>query len=174
MRVSGGELKGRRLRAPKKERPTTERVREAVFSILGNVDGARVLDLFCGSGAFGIEAVSRGAAGAVLVDRDTRAAVENAGSLDRGIQLDVVRSDAIRFLRSEQGKFDLVFLDPPYRLADPMAADLDALIPARLAPGGRVIAEFSPSSPLNLSLPLAVERRYGATVIRVYDSGEGA
>jgi 16S rRNA (guanine966-N2)-methyltransferase len=173
VRVVAGELGGRKLRAPKKERPTTERVREAVFSILGNVDGARVLDLFCGSGAFGIEAVSRGAAGAVLVDRDTRAAVENANSLDLGIQLDVVRSDAIRFLRSEQGKFDLVFLDPPYRLADPMTADLDSLVPDRLASGGRVIAESSPNKPIGLTLPLVMERRYGDTLVRIHGEEGG-
>ena len=75
MRVIAGELKGQRLVAPRgwKVRPTSDRVREAIFSALGDVVGARVLDLYCGTGALAIEALSRGAAGAVLVDRDTRA-----------------------------------------------------------------------------------------------------
>jgi 16S rRNA (guanine(966)-N(2))-methyltransferase RsmD len=174
VRVVAGELGGRKLRASPKIRPTTERTREAVFSILGWVEGLRVLDLFCGSGAYGIEAVSRGAARAVLVDRDTRAAAENAGSLDLGIQLDVVRSDALRFLRSEQGEYDLVFMDPPYRLAAPMAAELDSLLPAQLAPGARVIAETSPNKPMELSLPMQMERRYGASLIRIHGAEAGA
>ena len=83
MRVIAGELKGRRLVAPRgwKVRPTSDRVREAVFSALGDVESATVLDLYCGTGALAIEALSRGAAHATLVDRDTRAALGNVQSL---------------------------------------------------------------------------------------------
>jgi 16S rRNA (guanine966-N2)-methyltransferase len=168
VRVSGGELRGRKLVAPRGERPTTERVREAVFSILAGVDGASVLDLFCGSGALGIEAVSRGAAHAVLVDEDTTAAGANVEKIGLGEDVDLVRSDAIAFLRSEQGKYDLVLLDPPYTLADPMKAELTELVPEALAAGGRVVAESSPQSPLDLPLDLQTERRYGDSMIRVY------
>ena len=97
MRVIAGELKGQRLVAPRghKVRPTSDRVREAIFSALGaRVEGARVLDLFCGTGALAIEALSRGAAAAVLVDRDTRAALGNVERLGLGERVELVRSDA--------------------------------------------------------------------------------
>jgi 16S rRNA (guanine966-N2)-methyltransferase len=153
-------------------RPTTQRVREAIFSILGDVSGARVLDLFCGTGALGIEAISRGAATATLVDRRPAAARRNVEALDLGDTAEVVGGDAARFLRRapEEG-FDLVLCDPPYRLADRLANDLDPLIRRVLAGGGRVVAETSPARPLPLSLPLLTERRYGDTLVRIH-SGE--
>lgn len=153
-------------------RPTTERVREAVFSILSGVEGARVLDLFCGSGAFGIEALSRGAGHATLVDNSTEAARRNTEDLGLTGRAEVVRSEALRFLRGEaEGAFDLVFCDPPYKLADRLAADLDPLISRSLAEGGRVIAESSPDAPLELLLPLRLQRTYGDTLIRLYEKG---
>ncbi len=108
MRVIAGELKGRPLVAPRgwKVRPTSDRVREAIFSALGEaVAGARVLDLFCGTGALAIEALSRGAASAVLVDRDTRPALGNVESLGLGERVELVRSDVERWLaaRAERG-----------------------------------------------------------------------
>jgi len=170
LRIAGGELRGRRLRVPRGSelRPTTERVREAIFSILGDVSGARVLDLFCGSGALGIEALSRGAETAVLVDSDTAAARRNVEELDLGGRAEVVRSDAVRYLRDLPESFDLVLCDPPYTLADRLAADLDPLIRRTIAEGGRVVVESSPEQPLELSLPLVTERRYGDTLIRVH------
>src|SRR6476646_11429086 len=125
MRVIAGELKGQRLVAPRgwKVRPTSDRVREAIFSALGDrVEGARVVDLYCGTGALAIEALSRGAAGAVLVDRDTRPALGNVESLGLSERAELVRSDAGRWLaaRAEEEaarRFDLVFVDAPYRLA---------------------------------------------------------
>ena len=126
LRISGGELGGRRIRVPKGDvRPTTERVREAVFSILGDVSGARVLDLFCGSGALAIEALSRGASEATLVD--THPAPRGRTSSGSGWATAPTSSarTRIRFLRrAEQGAFDLVLCDPPYRLADRLATDL--------------------------------------------------
>jgi 16S rRNA (guanine966-N2)-methyltransferase len=173
LRITGGELGGRRIHAPKgaKLRPTTERVREAVFSILGDVSGARVLDLFCGTGALGIEALSRGAAEATLVDTHPAAARRNLEALEITGRGRTVRSDARRFLRrAEEGSYDLVLCDPPYRLADRLAAELDPLIRRALAKGGRVMAESSPERPLPLSLPLMLERTYGDTLIRIHGS----
>ena len=103
MRVVAGELKGRRLAAPPRRsaavRPTADRVREALFAILGEVGGASVLDLFCGTGALGIEALSRGAGRATLVDTQVSLARRNVGELGLEPRTDVVRSDALRYLR---------------------------------------------------------------------------
>lgn len=173
LRVAGGELRGRRLAAPDggEVRPTTERAREAVFSILGDIGGARVLDLFCGSGALGIEALSRGAAHATLVDTRPEAAQRNVEQLGLSERAEVVRSDAAGYLGGSGEAFDLVLCDPPYRLADRFAAELDPLIQDRLAEGARVIVESSPKSPLELSLPTRLERRYGETLVRLYEAG---
>jgi 16S rRNA (guanine966-N2)-methyltransferase len=171
LRITGGELGGRRIRAPKgaKLRPTTERVREAVFSILGDVTGARVLDLFCGTGALAIEALSRGAAEATLVDTHPAAARRNLEALELTDRAGAVRSDAARFLRrAKEGSYDLVLCDPPYRLADRLAPDLGPLIRGVLAESGRAMIESSPDNPLQMELPLLTERTYGDTHIRVY------
>lgn len=176
MRVAGGDLRGRRLHVPRGRgvRPTTERVREAVFSILAGVEGARVLDLFCGSGALGIEALSRGAAHATLVDTRPGAAQRNAEELGLKESAEVVRSEALRFLRTaEAGAFDVIFCDPPYRLAARLAEDLDPLISRSIAEGGRVIVESSPDAPLELSLPLRLQRAYGDTLIRLHQKVTG-
>jgi 16S rRNA (guanine966-N2)-methyltransferase len=170
LRITGGELGGRRIRVPKGDvRPTTERVREAVFSILGDVAGAQVLDLFCGSGALAIEALSRGAAAATLVDTDPRTARDNLESLGLSVRATTVKADAARFLRrADQGSYDLVLCDPPYRLADRHAADLVPLIPGVLAESGRAMIESSPENPLQIDLPVLTERTYGDTMIRIY------
>jgi 16S rRNA (guanine966-N2)-methyltransferase len=172
LRITGGELGGRRLRVPRGGRdlrPTTEKVREAVFSILGDVDGTRVLDLFCGTGALAIEALSRGASDATLVDKRPAGADRNLEELGLRDRARTIRSDALRFLRSaDEGSFDLVLCDPPYRLADRLAAELDPLIRGVLAEGGRVMVETSPDRPLPLQLTLLTERSYGDTLIRIY------
>src|SRR5690349_18031484 len=101
MRVIAGDLKGQRLVAPRgwKVRPTSDRVREAIFSILGDrVEGARVVDLYCGTGALAIEALSRGAASAVLVDRDTRPALGNVQRLGLETRVELARADVGRWL----------------------------------------------------------------------------
>ncbi len=172
MRVVGGELGGRRILAPRDDgvRPTTDRVREALFSILGDLDGAVVLDLFCGTGALGIEAISRGAAEAILVDLRPDAAERNVEELGLGSRARIVRADAASYLRREGPGFDLVFCDPPYRLARHLAADLDTLLAARLRDGARVIVETAADETLPLSLPVADERRYGRTMIRIHEA----
>jgi 16S rRNA (guanine966-N2)-methyltransferase len=170
VRVVAGELRGRRLEAPKGAdvRPTADRVREAIFSILGEIDGARVLDLYCGTGALAIEAISRGAESAALVDTNPSVARRNVAALGVGDRCTIVRADALRHLRRERRRFDLVFCDPPYRLADRLEPHLTRLIPDRLAPGARVIVESDARHPLDLGLPLQVERAYGDTLIRVH------
>ena len=170
MRVVAGALRGRRLEAPNGDavRPTADRVREAAFSILGDVSGARVLDLYCGTGAMGIEAVSRGAASAELVDTEPAPAQSNVSALGIEDRCTVVRADALDYLRLADTRYDLVFCDPPYRLADRLAPQLEEAIPPRLAEEGRVIVESAARSPIALDLPLLKERRYGATLIRIH------
>jgi 16S rRNA (guanine966-N2)-methyltransferase len=169
IRVTGGELRGRRLHVPRRGvRPTTAMIREAIFSMLGNLEGARVLDLFSGTGALAIEALSRGAAQATLVDTDPAASRRNLEALDLNDRAAAVRDDAARYLRrAARGTFDLVLCDPPYRLADRLAAELDPLIRAALAEGGRVMVETSPDRPLRLELPLINERAHGDTLIQI-------
>jgi len=175
VRVIGGRHGGRRLSAPggARTRPTADRVRESLFSILGpTVEGARVLDLFAGSGALGIEALSRGAAEAVFVDSAPAALKALRSNLDAlGIEAEVRRSDARAFLRTARNtgrEYDLVFLDPPYRRAAALARDLDRDLPGVLSPGARVAVETGRRSPLDLTLPLLDERRYGDTLIRIH------
>jgi 16S rRNA (guanine966-N2)-methyltransferase len=177
LRIVAGELGGRRLQGPPRRsaavRPTSDRVREALFSILGDVAGARALDLFCGTGALGIEAVSRGARSATLVDTHTSLVRRNVAELGIGDRCEVVRTDVREFLRRERRRFDLVFCDPPYRLADRLEGDLDSLMPKRLAPGGRLIVEGAALRPLRLTLPAVIERRYGDTLVTIYAGGSG-
>lgn len=177
MRVIAGDLKGQRLVAPRgwKVRPTSDRVREAVFSILGDrVEGARVVDLYCGTGALAIEALSRGAASAVLVDRDTRPALGNVQRLGLEERAELVRADVGRWLgevsaSSAAGKFDLVFVDAPYRLADRVTQDLNTHLPDLLAEGGRAVVESGARRPLQVdSLEPLRQRRYGAADVSVY------
>ena len=174
MRVIAGRYGGRRLTTPKgaDTRPTADRVREALFSALGDVSGLTVLDLFAGSGALGIEALSRGAESAVFVD-DAPAAIRairaNLEALD--LSAEVRRADALRFLGAAStggAQSDLLFLDPPDRLADTLADRLSEALPAVLAPGAVAVAESDRRAPLALDLPLFDERRYGDTLIRIY------
>ena len=154
-------------------RPTADRVREALFSILGDVSDARVLDLYSGTGALAIEALSRGAERAVLVDSDVATARRNVESLGLGDRCTLVRADVLRYLRRDDGEYDLVFCDPPYGLAGELGPRLDPLVPPRLARGGRVIVEADARRPLGLSLPLLTERRYGDTLVRIHSEGGG-
>jgi 16S rRNA (guanine(966)-N(2))-methyltransferase RsmD len=170
MRVIAGRLGGRQLLAPKgwQVRPTPERVREALFSALGDIAGARVADLYCGTGALAIESISRGAAGAVLVDRDTRPALGNVHNLGLTAETELVRDDPVRWIESgPRGKlFDLIFLDPPYRQTLEIAEAIDGPVAALLAPGGRLVIESQAGREVTLdSLETVRERRYGRTLI---------
>ena len=175
MRVIAGQWRGRPLKAPPgaATRPTSDRVREALFSILAaRVPDARVLDLFAGSGALGIEALSRGADSATFVDEAPaaiRAIEANLRALDATAT--VRRSDVLGFLTSARrgaAQYDLIFLDPPYRDAERLAPALSEALPAVLAPGAVAVAESDRRAPLALDLPLNDERRYGDTLIRIH------
>lgn len=172
-----GRLGGRRLKAPRGRttRPTSDRVREALFAMLGDVTGASVLDLFAGTGALGIEALSRGAERAVFVerDRDAVAALKDnlaALELDRG-EAELRRAEAIETLgraRAGAEKYDLVFIDPPYRRARDWGPELSALVPPLLEPGARVVVESDRRTPLELDMQVEQQRRYGDTCITIH------
>jgi 16S rRNA (guanine966-N2)-methyltransferase len=177
MRVIAGSLGGRRLKAPggRNTRPTSDRVREALFAMLGPLDGEPVLDLFAGTGALGIEALSRGAGRAVFVERDRAAAkilLENLAVLAIPSEAaELRRSDALVALRSarENGEaYDLVFIDPPYGQAGLWGPRLSAELGAVLAPEGRIVVESDRREPLELDAPALTERRYGDTSITIH------
>jgi 16S rRNA (guanine966-N2)-methyltransferase len=177
VRVIGGTARGQRLRVPRGlgVRPTSDRVREALFASLGDcIPGANVLDLFAGSGALGIEALSRGAQAAVLVERNPRALAVIAENLARtGLagRARVVRDDAARFCRSPGAAFDVVLADPPYALS---TAVVSALLGELVAAGGLVrdgvvVVERDrhdlTSAPAAPGLALARTATYGDTVL---------
>jgi 16S rRNA (guanine(966)-N(2))-methyltransferase RsmD len=147
-------------------------VREALFSILGPVDGLRVLDLFAGSGALAIEALSRGAAEATLVDSSPAAAdVIRRNLAALGIEGELRRQTARSFLRQalqSRREYDLVFLDPPYGDAARLGPSITSALEPVLAAGARVVGESDRRAPLQLDLTLLDERRYGDTLIRIY------
>jgi 16S rRNA (guanine966-N2)-methyltransferase len=175
VRVVAGEYRGRRLAAPRRAgtRPTQDKVREALFSVLGPLDGERVLDLYAGSGALGIEAVSRGAREATFVDSDPAAVRAVRENLERlGVEgARVFRADVPSFLRGAArhgDRWDLVLCDPPYRLAPRLGATLGPLLAPVLETGARIVCETSVKDPIRLDLPLTGERRYGDTALRLY------
>lgn len=180
MRVIGGELKGRRLFSPKggrgsTVRPTPDRVREAVFNILPrSLAGVRVLDLFAGTGAMGIEALSRGALEAVFVDADKSSAdlvAKNLEACGLAARARVIRKDVPGALKAVSGPFGLVILDPPYGtgLLEEALKDLDAS--GLVAPGATVVAESATRTPLDVDglglecLALESARKYGDTTV---------
>ncbi|MBF6214384.1 16S rRNA (guanine(966)-N(2))-methyltransferase RsmD [Nocardia puris] len=174
-RIVAGTAGGRRLRVPPAgTRPTSDRVREALFSALDarlDFDGARVLDLYAGSGALGLEALSRGAASALLVESDRKAAAVVRGNIaDLALPGAELRVGAVAAVlaRGGAGEFDLVFSDPPYDLAtDAVTADVRALAEhGWLRPGAVVVVERSARS-AEIDWPAgfvpAKARRYGET-----------
>ena len=173
MRVIAGEFKGRRLHTARgsRTRPTADRVREALFSMLGDVSGARVLDLYAGSGALGIEALSRCAETAVFVERDQAALSALRRNLDAvGAHAEVRRQDVLRFLARPEGTYDLVFCDPPYDVAPAVAGALTDALPALTGENARIVTESDKRNPLLLPAPLIVERAYGDTRIAIHSA----
>jgi 16S rRNA (guanine(966)-N(2))-methyltransferase RsmD len=176
VRVIAGTHRGRPLVAPRGSatRPTADRVREALFSTLGDMSGLEVLDLFAGSGALAIEALSRGAASATLVDSAPRAITAIRRNLETlGMTADVRAASATAFLRTARShgrQYDLVFLDPPYRRASSLGGELSIALAPVLATGARVVSESDRREPLELELRLSDERVYGDTLIRIHDT----
>ncbi|MDP9020580.1 MAG: 16S rRNA (guanine(966)-N(2))-methyltransferase RsmD [Actinomycetota bacterium] len=168
MRVVAGRARGRRLVSPRGRavRPTSDRVREATFNALtslGALEDASVLDLFAGSGALGIEALSRGAAAATFVDHDPSALAtvrSNLAATGLASAATVVRSDASRFVASGPGRFDLALLDPPYDFEGPAWSRLMDVLDAGLA----VLESDREVDPGSRWEPIRV-KRYGATVV---------
>jgi 16S rRNA (guanine(966)-N(2))-methyltransferase RsmD len=177
MRVIAGRLGGRRLKAPKGTvtRPTSDRVREALFAMLGELHGASVLDLFAGTGALGIEALSRGAERAVFVERDASAAKVLHANLEAlGLEpgaAEVRRADALAALRSARTRketYDLIFIDPPYSHARDWEPELSAILPSLSRPAARIVVESDRRAPLELRLDVEQQRRYGDTSITIH------
>jgi 16S rRNA (guanine966-N2)-methyltransferase len=177
VRIVAGERKGTRLAAPagRTSRPTSDRVRESLFAILGDVSEAVVLDPFAGSGALGFEALSRGAGRVEFCDTDRAALAavrENARRLRYADRCTIRRQDARRRLASDRAAgvhYDLVLLDPPYAMLHALSAQLEADLPPILAQGGvavleRPASEAAPSP----ELEVAAERAYGGTAITVW------
>jgi 16S rRNA (guanine966-N2)-methyltransferase len=169
MRVIAGSRKGHRLDAPRglDTRPTSDRVRENIFNLVGPVDGAKVLDLFAGSGALGIEALSRGAVSAVFVENDSEAVRAIERNLDR-LRLTgarVVRDDVLRTIAQEanaRAKYDLVLVDPPYGM-------LTEIQPPLLTADGLLVIETDARSEPELPLPVRTSRKYGQTRVTLFE-----
>ncbi len=175
MRIIAGERRGARIAAPKgtATRPTADRVREAAYNLIGPVDDTSVLDLFAGSGAMGLEALSRGARRCVFVESDRAACAVIDANLAK-LRLTgalVLRKDAFQGLREERAAgrvYDLVLVDPPYGTWPELQPRLAEALPPVLAPDGLLVVE-TPSR-IEPVLPLAVvtSRRYGSARITLF------
>ena len=176
MRIIAGSRKGARIFAPKGRdtRPTGDRVREAVFNLIGPVDGMRVLDLYAGSGAMGLEALSRGAESATFVEADRAAAdtiVRNLDKLGLG-GATVIREDAARRLIADAAtgrRYDLVLIDPPYRMLTGILPMLGTHLPAVVARDGLVVVESDAREEPELPLPKRTSRRYGSARVTLFE-----
>ena len=171
MRIIAGTRKGHTIQAPagRGTRPTSDRVRENIFNILGPVDDATVLDLYAGSGALGLEALSRGAASATFVERDPDAIRAIEHNLDKlRLRGTVLRQDAITVLAGEKRKYDLVFLDPPYEMYTDLEPQLARNLPAVLAAEAIVVVETDARVVPGLPLEQRTTRKYGSVRVTVY------
>ena len=173
MRIIAGSRRGQTIHAPKglDTRPTGDRVREAAFNLIGLVDGASVLDLFAGSGALGLEALSRGAERVVFVDSDRESVRAIERNLDKlKLAGEVRQVDALRFLATERRRFDLVLVDPPYERFADFAPKLARYLPAVLAENGLLVVETAAREEPELPLSQRTSRRYGAARITLFES----
>jgi 16S rRNA (guanine(966)-N(2))-methyltransferase RsmD len=176
VRVIAGSRKGHKLVAPRglDTRPTSDRVRENIFNLVGPLEGARVLDLFAGSGALGIEALSRGAASALFVEREQDAVRTIERNLDR-LRLTgarVVRGDVLLTIAQEVAagaKYDLVLLDPPYGMLTEIQPRLTRHLPPLVAADGLLVVETDARTEPELPLPVRTSRRYGHTRVTLFE-----
>lgn len=172
VRIIAGKWRSRIVKFPAvaELRPTPDRVRETLFNWLGQrLDDLRCLDLFAGSGALGFEALSRGAARVVMVERERAVAAalrESARELEAQ-DVDVVEGDALAYLRHAGEKFDVAFIDPPY--ASDLALQSLALLPGRLDPGARVYVETSAAMPVQAPWRVLREDRAGAVRYALFE-----
>jgi 16S rRNA (guanine966-N2)-methyltransferase len=170
VRIIGGEHRGRRIVAPKgeKTRPTSDRVRENAFNLIGPVDDAAVLDLFAGSGALGLEALSRGAASCVFVESDREACRTINANLDTlRLKATVLCQDVLRVLAGERRTFELILCDPPYTFEPArIATHLERV----LEPGGVLVYESSgrEDAPVLPGLEERTSRKYGAARLTLF------
>lgn len=178
MRIIAGSRKGARISAPKglDTRPTGDRVREAAFNLIGPVDDASVLDLFAGSGAMGLEALSRGARSAVFVesDRDACRAIERNLEKLRLTGATVLCQNANSALSAEAAagrRYDLVLVDPPYRMFSSLQNALSAYLPTVLAEDGLAVVETASDEEPDLPLTQRTSRRYGAARLTLFHHG---
>jgi 16S rRNA (guanine966-N2)-methyltransferase len=177
VRIIAGSNKGARILAPKGHdtRPTSDRAREAAFNLIGPVDDASVLDLFAGSGAMGLEALSRGAASVVFVenDRDACRAIDRNLDKLRLTGARVIQQDALRALAGEAAaghRYDLVLVDPPYEMFSSLQKRLSAYLPALLADDGLVVVETGARDEPDLPpLSKRTSRRYGSARITLFE-----
>jgi 16S rRNA (guanine966-N2)-methyltransferase len=176
LRIVAGSRKGHGIAAPPglATRPTGDRVREAVFNLVGPVDDASVLDLFAGSGAMGLEALSRGARRCVFVESGSAAArTIQSNLLKLGLTGAIVQKrDALVVLREDRTRgttYDLVLCDPPYGDWGRFERDLAELLPAVLAEGGVLVVETDARTEPQLPLDLTTSRRYGSARISVFN-----
>ena len=173
MRIIAGEKRGATISAPPgvATRPTGDRVREAAFNLIGPVDGVRVLDLFAGSGALGLEALSRGAASATFVESDRaacRVISENLAKL-RLTGARVVCADAVWTLRQDARTYDLVLVDPPYEQWEAFQPKLAEPLARVLAPDGLLVVETDARVQPELPLALRTSRRYGSARLTLFE-----
>jgi len=177
MRIIAGSHKGHTIHAPRGRdtRPTSDRVRENIFNIVGPLDGAAVLDLYAGSGAMGLEALSRGAARAVFVEREADAVRAIERNLDKlRLAGTILRQDAVTALAAEAGshrKYDLVLVDPPYDMYPDVQPQLARYLPSLLAPDGLLVVETDARVEPDLPLRLRTTRKYGQARITIYEAG---
>lgn len=174
MRIIAGAAKGRTLDTPKSgTRPMTGRARESLFSVLaGRLVGARVLDLYAGSGSLGLEALSRGATDAMFVERGRAASVVLSTNIERvGLGGSMRINDVASFLRSDTGRYDVVFIDPPYGDDDTEVRAVLELVDDVLAPGGIVVLHRQARSAVAPPefLRRVDERRYGDAVVTMME-----
>jgi len=173
VRIIAGTHRGARIAAPKgvRTRPTGDRVREAAFNLIGPVDGAAVLDVFAGSGALGLEALSRGAASVTFVESDRAACQAISQNLEK-LELTgarVVCADAIWALRQDARTYDLILVDPPYEAWSALEAKLARHLPRLLAPGGLLVVETGARVDPALPLPIRTSRRYGSARLTLFE-----
>jgi 16S rRNA (guanine966-N2)-methyltransferase len=171
VRIIAGSRKGHRIDAPRSEhtRPTSDFVREAAFNLIGPVDGATVIDLYAGSGAMGLEALSRGAESCVFVESDREACRTINANLDKlRLEARVLCQDVTRSLASDRSRYDLVLMDPPY--GDGPDERLSPHLVRVLAADGLLVYETAATSEPGIEgLTVRTSRRYGAKRLTLFE-----